>query len=538
MITLSLLHPIKQLPVQVWTFENESVIRIGRSTDNHVILYSAVVSRHHVELRRVGASWELVNLGTNGTYLDGKRITQVCITDGAVIRLARSGPNIQIRLGAEALKNLSHRQETDRTMTQRSDDLPLPTDIMERHKPDAITPISSQEDAIISRFLSGTIPVPEHLRLPDTDLEGDGLLTFAAETTPEPVQPDSFFFNSPDSQADRLPQISAEIVPVIDAQAASEQVPPPLSIQPSGILSGIPSSAVRVCSHARGGDYFCVDCGQPLRVLQTVCDYQLVRLLGQGKIATTYHAWKAGQHVALKLLNPDWVDNAQARGALECEADLLRPLNHPCIPHFIDLLMLEHQAGLVMSLMPGPTLSQTILAAGPVSLQRAIDWILSLCSVLEYLHQFAPPIVHRGIHPQNLLRMSRTDGSEAIALVGFGAIKALVLDQAISPHLNGYVAPEQMDWQATAAADLFALGPLLAYLVTGRPPVSFYADQGDGMRFCAAMVSAFTPDVVEIVHRLTDPKPEQRFPSAAALAEALRFARVETSFPVDAPPHE
>ena len=92
MITLFLLHPLKKIPVQNWTFENEPVIRIGRSTDNHVVLYSAVVSRHHVELRYKGSQWEIVNLGTNGTYLDGKRITQVTAQDGVIIRRARSGP--------------------------------------------------------------------------------------------------------------------------------------------------------------------------------------------------------------------------------------------------------------------------------------------------------------------------------------------------------------------------------------------------------------------------------------------------------------
>jgi eukaryotic-like serine/threonine-protein kinase len=116
-ITLSLLHPIRQVPVQVWTFSDESVIRIGRSTDNQVILYSAVVSRHHVELRRVGTGWEIINLGTNGTYLEGKRITQIPIQNGAVIRLARSGPNIQIRMGEAALKELSEHATAARSVT-------------------------------------------------------------------------------------------------------------------------------------------------------------------------------------------------------------------------------------------------------------------------------------------------------------------------------------------------------------------------------------------------------------------------------------
>ncbi|HEY9672989.1 MAG TPA: FHA domain-containing protein [Waterburya sp.] len=105
MITLTLLHPLQSVPVQSWTFEPESVIRIGRSTDNEVILYSAVVSRHHVEIRRNGSIWEIVSLGANGTYIDGKRITQMPVVDGMVIRLASSGPKIQIHIDGESAKS-------------------------------------------------------------------------------------------------------------------------------------------------------------------------------------------------------------------------------------------------------------------------------------------------------------------------------------------------------------------------------------------------------------------------------------------------
>lgn len=138
MITLTLLHPIKQIPIQVWTFPNESVIRIGRSTDNQVVLYSAVVSRHHVELRRTDTHWQVVNLGTNGTYLDGKRIIQEAITDGAIIRLARSGPNIQIRMGEAALKDLPEPNNMDRS-TPPGTDLPLiSTEITGQHLEDEV----------------------------------------------------------------------------------------------------------------------------------------------------------------------------------------------------------------------------------------------------------------------------------------------------------------------------------------------------------------------------------------------------------------
>jgi pSer/pThr/pTyr-binding forkhead associated (FHA) protein len=105
-ITLSLLHPLNKKPVQHWTFEDDKVIRIGRSTENDVVLYSAVVSRHHVELRQTDDGWEIVNLGTNGTYLDGKRVAQAPAVDGIIIRLARSGPNIQINIGEDGRESV------------------------------------------------------------------------------------------------------------------------------------------------------------------------------------------------------------------------------------------------------------------------------------------------------------------------------------------------------------------------------------------------------------------------------------------------
>ncbi len=101
MITLTLLHPTKTTPIQSWTFETTATIRIGRSTDNEVVLYSAVVSRHHLEIRYEQNHWEIVNLGTNGTYVDGKLISQKQATDGMTIRLASSGPTIKINLSPE-----------------------------------------------------------------------------------------------------------------------------------------------------------------------------------------------------------------------------------------------------------------------------------------------------------------------------------------------------------------------------------------------------------------------------------------------------
>ena len=79
-----------------------SVIRIGRSASNDVVLYSSVVSRHHAELRQSLDGWEIHNVGTNGTFFADQRIEKKMVKDGLVIRLARSGPNIMINLVSQS----------------------------------------------------------------------------------------------------------------------------------------------------------------------------------------------------------------------------------------------------------------------------------------------------------------------------------------------------------------------------------------------------------------------------------------------------
>lgn len=98
MITLILLHPIKSIPIQQWTFQKDSIIKIGRATDNNVVIYSAVVSRHHIEIRSKGKDWVLINKGSNGTFVNKHKVKQALVYDGMIFRLASSGPKIEVRL--------------------------------------------------------------------------------------------------------------------------------------------------------------------------------------------------------------------------------------------------------------------------------------------------------------------------------------------------------------------------------------------------------------------------------------------------------
>nr|WP_290227313.1 protein kinase [Trichocoleus desertorum] len=103
MVTLTLLDLQALVPPQRWCFENESMIRIGRSPDNHVVLNSTLVSRYHLELRRTdtadpNSSWEIVNQGRNGTFLNGILVTQGLLLDGSVLQLAQGGPTLKFQI--------------------------------------------------------------------------------------------------------------------------------------------------------------------------------------------------------------------------------------------------------------------------------------------------------------------------------------------------------------------------------------------------------------------------------------------------------
>lgn len=125
MITLTLLHPLQSVAVQSWEFKDEPIIRIGRATDNEVVLYSAVVSRHHVEIRKSGIDdWEVVNVGSNGTYIDGERVEKTTALDGMIVRLAKSGPKILLKIESSSNQDSSgvSRQERIRRQPKSAKD--------------------------------------------------------------------------------------------------------------------------------------------------------------------------------------------------------------------------------------------------------------------------------------------------------------------------------------------------------------------------------------------------------------------------------
>ena len=469
MITLTLLHPIQSIPVQSWIFEHEPVIRIGRSTDNHVILYSAVVSRHHVELRQVDSQWEVVSLGANGTYVDGKRITQMPIVDSIVIRLARSGPNIQIHVGALAAASgnagIGRTLQGEQTLAQRT-------------KPGSDTPLAAAND----RMQSGTPPITPNLVPPVTKQPED----------------DSAPLNAPSEAL--VPQAAA--LNVVGGVGAVEPLTTDLSS----------------CTHprAQGNVLFCPDCGQPLQVTQSVGDYQVVKTVRQDTIGRTQLVWRQGQSLVLRTVNPEW-QQPEVLEAFTQQAKQLLTLDHPGLPDFIDFFIAEGKPHLVRRRVYGQSLQQRVNRRGVLTQAEAIAMLVQVCDTLDYLHQQSPPLLHEDLKPENLIQQPAMAGN--VTIVGFVSLRSLAANE--SSGTVSYMAPEQAHGQKTVAADLFALGPILVYLLTGQAPDAFYAQREQGFRFYPEYVPGLATELVTIVRRLTSPQPEDRYATAKDVADAL-----------------
>ncbi|AFY79581.1 MAG: protein kinase [Hydrococcus sp. C42_A2020_068] len=106
MIVLSLLNPETHQPLQKWSFSGKSAIRIGRHRDNDIVLAQFLaVSRHHLELQRLEESytnsrWQLISYGSNGTFVNGRLVSQTILKDSDLIQLAPEGPLLQFRCQA------------------------------------------------------------------------------------------------------------------------------------------------------------------------------------------------------------------------------------------------------------------------------------------------------------------------------------------------------------------------------------------------------------------------------------------------------
>ncbi len=293
-----------------------------------------------------------------------------------------------------------------------------------------------------------------------------------------------------------------------------------------------PANPSSTCTHEGNSpnNLFCIHCGQPLSVQQRIRHYQVLRTLGQGGMGTTYLARDATgliaampQLLVLKQMNADMVKIAKAQELFEREAYTLKSLNHPGIPKYYDFFVEDGKKYLAMELIHGQDLEKRVYTTGPVTPTQAIAWMIQTCDILDYLHSQSPPLIHRDIKPANLMVRSSVN---RIVLLDFGAVKEIGTAPGTRIGAEGYCAPEQERGQPLTQSDLYAIGPTLIFLLTGENPFKYYRQRGRNYRFDVAKVPTISSQLRDVIDRVTEPLPRDRYQTAKELAAALAACKV------------
>jgi hypothetical protein len=255
--------------------------------------------------------------------------------------------------------------------------------------------------------------------------------------------------------------------------------------------------------------------------------FEVQRELGKGGFGTTYAAIDrtTGREVAVKLLDLHRVSEWKAVELFEREAKVLRSLDHPGIPAYIEFRPLEdqRQAYLVQGLAPGHNLLE-LLETRRFTEAEIIDLARRVLDILGYLTSLHPVVVHRDVKPANIL----LDADGTVSLVDFGAVRdiasATMTGGSTVAGTFGYMAPEQLHGAAQPSSDLYGLGMTLIHLATGRAPSDF--DKKRLKPDFRAHVH-FSRGFEDLIDRLIEPIPDDRFHHAAeVLAELDRLGGV------------
>jgi predicted Ser/Thr protein kinase len=254
-----------------------------------------------------------------------------------------------------------------------------------------------------------------------------------------------------------------------------------------------------------------------------LCDrWEVGRELGRGGYSVVYLARdrRIGSDVAVKLLVPPPAAAEVARERMRREVQVVRALSHANIVPVYEFMEEGPWSFIVMEYVAGPDLQVRVRQRGRLAADQAVRLGRDLAAALATAHRRG--ILHRDVKPQNVL----LDPDGRFRLTDFGSAK---LDGQLGVTATGtlagtpdYVAPEvAAGRRGDARADLYALGLTLYYALAGELPDRSRPPAG-GLGYRPGSVVPGVPDWLdELVARATAAAPEDRFPSAAALEEAL-----------------
>ena len=249
------------------------------------------------------------------------------------------------------------------------------------------------------------------------------------------------------------------------------------------------------------------------------------------------------RRVAVKVLNEELCRDDASVDRFVHEARSAASLVHANIVQVYEVGLVDGRHYLAQEYVPGGTLGQLMERSGALSPERTVGVIWQVTEALSAASERG--LVHRDIKPDNLM----LDRSGVVKVADFGLAR---IAEPSAPRMTQagvtmgtplYMSPEQIEGrELDARSDLYSLGVTAYHLLSGEPPFSGETALAVAVRHLnepapslLSRRSDLPDELVELVHRLMNKKPDDRYASPTDLLEALRdvAARGESSGWID-----
>ena len=263
--------------------------------------------------------------------------------------------------------------------------------------------------------------------------------------------------------------------------------------------------------------------------------YELVEFIGKGGMALVYRAIdkRTGHNVAVKILRPEYNQDAEFCSRFEREAVAASKMSHHNIVNLLDVGQDDNMRYLVMEYVRGRTLKEVIKQKGALKPAVAAQIAIRILSALQHAHKNG--IIHRDIKPQNILVHS--DGLIKVGDFGIARVvgsNTISTDDIVMGSVH-YFSPEQAKGEpVTVASDLYSVGVVLYEMLTGRPPFDGETSIAIAMQHIGSKAQpiheiypSVPPAVERVVEKAMEKRPERRYQSALEMAQDLQRALQE-----------
>lgn len=262
--------------------------------------------------------------------------------------------------------------------------------------------------------------------------------------------------------------------------------------------------------------------------------YRLDEFIASGGMGQVFRATDKtlNRTVAVKVLLPGLTSDAEFGSRFRAEARIMASIGHPGVVGVYDYgESPEGTMFLVMAFVEGRPLGERIIREGALPVADTMAIVAQAADALHAAHSNG--IIHRDVKPNNLL----VSDNGAVTLVDFGVARSsnvtsvTKVNAVIGTAL--YMSPEQASGKPISpSTDIYALGAVAYHCLTGAPPFTGNSPLEIAIKHLQdeppPLPAELPGSVRALVERAMAKDPQDRFPTAAALAAAARAAQDPT----------